>query len=514
MTLTATLHQIVVIISTLVVALAVQAYLRQRRARALRPPGPTPLPLLGNLLQIPKRSPWKTYAAWGREHRSDLISVQVFGQLTIIVNTAKAARELFEKRSHKYSDRPHFTMIDLIGWDWDIAMMRYDAKWRLHRRLLHQFMHEKAALAYHPIILSNTNMLLQDLYQDSDHCRDHIARFFASVTMSIAYAYDDQDQMARHARNAGTAGVMFADAILPGASVVNYFPFLRYLPLCLPGAGFLREARECKVLTTQMREEPFDVVKAAMRVGTAGPSMALSMIETNDLNGGGLDGAESAKNVAAIVYAGGADTMTSVLATFVLAMCLNPSVQRRAQQEIDTVVGRHRLPTFEDRAHLPYVEALCREVFRWNLATPLGMPRKVIDDDEYDGFLIPGGCTIIFNTWAILHDPDVYTEPDSFMPERFLTKEGSLIVDDAQPAFGFGRRLCPGIILARATVWNAVAAILATFKLSPAKNEQGEDIPVEIEYYPGVISHPAPFQCSIAPRDAKAEGLIREAGIF
>ena len=83
--------------------------------------------------------------------------------------------------------------------------------------------------------------------------------------------------------------------------------------------------------------------------------------------------------------------MNSALATFLLAMVTNSSVQQKAQHEIDNVIGRDRLPTLDDRTYLPYVEAISREVYRWNLVVPLCMPRKSTEDDEYQGYFIPAG---------------------------------------------------------------------------------------------------------------------------
>ncbi len=74
-----------------------------------------------------------------------------------------------------------------------------------------------------------------------------------------------------------------------------------------------------------------------------------------------------------------------------MAMALYPSVQKRVRDEIDRVVGRHRLPTFEDRPSLPHVDAVLRETLRWRLVAPLAIPHMSIKDDIYKGFYIPKG---------------------------------------------------------------------------------------------------------------------------
>jgi cytochrome P450 len=89
------------------------------------------------------------------------------------------------------------------------------------------------------------------------------------------------------------------------------------------------------------------------------------------------------------------------MATFFLCMALYPQVQRKAQEEIDRVVSTSRLPTFEDRENLPYVNALVKEALRWHPVTPMGAPHMATEDDIYEGYYIPKGATILWNAWCV-----------------------------------------------------------------------------------------------------------------
>jgi cytochrome P450 len=191
------------------------------------------------------------------------------------------------------------------------------------------------------------------------------------------------------------------------------------------------------------------------------------------------------KNVAASVYAAGAETVRtfpplsvclsrclmgparqtiSTLSSFFLVLLLYPEVQKRAQAEIDEVIGRGRLPGLNDRPNLPYIDGLCKELLRWRLVLPLGVAHATTEDDVYGGYFIPKGTTVLPNTWcvgqegkkgiwgllscslacirAILHDPEVYGDPETFKPERFLTDDGKKVLEDPllMYAFGYGRR--------------------------------------------------------------------------
>ena len=92
----------------------------------------------------------------------------------------------------------------------------------------------------------------------------------------------------------------------------------------------------------------------------------------------------------------------SALSSFLLALLLYPDVQRRAQVEIDHVIGRSRLPEFSDRPKLPYVDAVCKELLRWRLVLPLGVAHATTEDSVYKGYFIPKGTTVLSNTWCDL----------------------------------------------------------------------------------------------------------------
>jgi len=105
---------------------------------------------------------------------------------------------------------------------------------------------------------------------------------------------------------------------------------------------------------------------------------------------------------------------------FFLAMLVYPDVQKKAQEELDRIVGCDRLPEYEDRASLPYIEALYREVLRWRPVAPLGIPHAITADDIYKGYFIPKGTMVLGNVWAMTHNEAIYPDPDKFKPERFF----------------------------------------------------------------------------------------------
>ncbi|KAF9024019.1 cytochrome P450 [Hymenopellis radicata] len=193
-------------------------------------------------------------------------------------------------------------------------------------------------------------------------------------------------------------------------------------------------------------------------------------------------------------------------------MVQNPSVLKKAQADIDSIVGHDRLPDFGDRKELPYLEAILKELLRWRLVTPLAVPHRVIQDDIYRGYHIPKGAIIVGNSWAILHDKAVYGDDvEKFNPDRFLNADGSLNPSIPHPsaAFGFGRRVCAGHWnIAEDTIWIGIASLFAAFNITKTVDEQGRVIEPSGEFTSGLLCHPLPFKCSIFPRSRTSEALI------
>ena len=269
---------------------------------------------------------------------------------------------------------------------------------------------------------------------------------------------------------------------------------MQYVPTWFPGAAFKRQAAEWKKVNDHLHAKPFNDVVEKMKAGTAGDSVLRGLLTPED--GSVIDEEEEdvIKWVVGAVYSGGADTTVCALTTFVLAMVLFPEVQGKAQAEIDRVIGLDRLPGIADRPNLPYVEAVYKEALRWHPVAPLAVPHRVTKDDQYGGYMIPAGSTIVANIWAMTRSqPD----SDSFKPERHLhVPEGGgnhVEQDPRTYVFGFGRRICPGLNLADSEVWLGVASLLAAFKIVKKSDGKGGFITPKEDYEQGIISYvPSP----------------------
>lgn len=299
--------------------------------------------------------------------------------------------------------------------------------------------------------------------------------------------------------------------IHPGSLLINHLPLLRYIPDWLPWFSYKPLIRFGTDLGNQVLYPPVRKVKERMLNGTALPSLALGNLqELENLKLSGPDRDEAEKTIAgalASVYSAGLDTTVSALRVLFVAMLVYPDIQKRAQDELDSVIGRERLPTFEDRLKLPFIDAVCKEVLRWRPVSPAGVPHTVTQDDIYAGFFIPKGAVVIGNIWSILRDPALYPEPDVFEPERFLNPDGSLHDDPVLTSvFGFGKRICPGRFFADTTLFIVIASLLSVFKIERVGD--GGDKLSDYTFTGALLSAPHPFPCSLGPRDSKARELI------
>jgi cytochrome P450 len=326
--------------------------------------------------------------------------------------------------------------------------------------------------------------------------------------LRLTYGYEVQDGEDPFVNLIEKANNNFNAATVPGAFPVDFVPSLKKLPEWFPGTGFLKTAREWVKDTNKMVEVPYNYTKQQMVAGTAVPSFVSTSLENEASLS--ADEIRDLKFTASSMYGGGADTTVSAEYAFFLAMVLYPDVQKKAQTELDAVIGNSRLPNLNDRARLPYINAIVTEVLRWNSVAPTGVPHTAIEDGYIAGYFIPKGSLILANLWNMLHDEETYPDPFRFYPERHIASPGvEPQADPRKVCFGYGRRVCPGMYLAEASLFSCVAMSLAVFNVEKAV-ENGVPITPVHENTSGIISYPKPFKCIIKPRSEKAASVIAE----
>ncbi|KAG9308644.1 cytochrome P450 [Chiua virens] len=394
---------------------------------------------------------------------------------------------------------------ELSGWGKIMLLSNYNDWFRTHRKWIAQDIGSySSASNLHEMIEFETRRYLQCVLEDPEEVQAHVRKNLTSIILRLSHGYVTQEGEDPLVHLAHIANSQLSKATAPGVYYVDLIPLLKYIPSWVPGAGFKRKAKEYAAVLRDLVEIPHSYVKSQMAAGTALPSLSSRIMSSPDLT---EELEDSIKWAAATMYQGGADTANSVAYAFYLAMTLYPRVMKKAQREFDSVVGTNRLPTFSDRPFLPYMEAVFTELLRWHTPGPMTI-RCTRVDDWYEKYLIPAGSYVFVNIWGILRDERTYTDPLEFKPERFLGDNPERHPGNA--CFGFGRRKCPGYFLGHSIVWLMCAQLLATFDISKCIDENGVEITPEFHLVGETIVHQAPFKCSVRPRSAEAQRLIRQ----
>ncbi|KAH7913776.1 cytochrome P450 [Hygrophoropsis aurantiaca] len=474
---------------------------KKKREGPPLPPGPPPTPLVGNIVGLDPASPWLSYATWGKEY-GPLLYTRFFSQEMIVINSEKIAKALMENRSHIYSDRPVIATTEPLGLGFNMVLFRYGARWRQHRRIFHQAVRPDAVIAYRPLQMQKGYQLLLDLLATPDDHVQHLVMHSGAIIMQAVYNYDTLPKDDPYMTVIEKATKIIVDELRPEvAAIMSAFPFLLHLPGWFPGMSINGRTADSMKYTKAWVEEPFKYTQKAIKDGTAGSCLVTDSMRKIEGKDDSDESTKAIKEIAATAFLAGAETTQSTLRVFILAMVLYPEVQKRAQALIDSVVGPDRLPNFDDRESLLYIDAILRETMRWNPVFPLGLPHASTEDDIYEGYYIPKGATIIPNAWAMAHDETKYSNSFEFIPERFIKPDGTLNDDQVTFAFGFGRRICVGRYFADASLWSAMALMLHTFNFGKTNDANGKEIEIDVKWSTGVAIHPLPFPCSITPRN-------------
>ncbi|KAI0658590.1 CyP450 monooxygenase [Cubamyces menziesii] len=494
-----------------VAILALSRYLFASRRRHKLPPGPQRLPLIGNVLDMPTKNLGPSFRELTAKY-GDVVYMNILGQPMVILGSYKAVYDLLEQQSSISSDRSPSPMADLTGFMWDFALEGYTQRWRTQRRAFHQLFYPNAIKAYRPTQLREVHRLLQKLITTPENFVHHCHHYFGATIMGIVYGVEIADDDDKYLVIARKALDIFNDFMVPGRYLVESLHVLRHIPSWFPGAGFKRKAAAWRKDVLALRNVPFDAVMANLANGTARPCIVTSLLEqqANLDPDEAKEHEEMSRDVAALAYITGADTTFSDVVAFFLAMVIFPDVQRKAQAELDAVVGPSRLPTFEDRTSLPYVNAIVKECMRWHVVVTLGIPHRTTADATCSGYFVPEGTVVVTNAWGISRDPEEYPEPEEFRPERFLDPKTR---DPMSFVFGSGRRICAGRHFADVSLYIIVASILHSLTIEPPVDGSGQPVRVEPKVTTDVLlSYPEPFKCRITARSKQAEALIRAQG--
>jgi cytochrome P450 len=164
------------------------------------------------------------------------------------------------------------------------------------------------------------------------------------------------------------------------------------------------------------------------------------------------------------MFVGGTDTTSTILEWSMAELVKNPSIMKRAQEEVRRVVNKKSKIDVNDINKMDYLKCIFKEILRLHPPLPLSIPRETITSVKIGGYDIPAKTKVFANIWAIQRDPKVWERPEEFIPERFEDNPIDYKGQDFEfIPFGGGRRGCPGMTFGVASVENVVANLLCWF---------------------------------------------------
>ncbi|KAF8311116.1 cytochrome P450 [Cantharellus anzutake] len=436
------------------------------------------------------------------------------GQPILILNSRKAIQDLVINKAAIFANRPKLTMCgELVGWEKTFGLANQGSRFTWMRKSANHHLGKSAVQGFLPVIEKSVHKLLGPCWAVPVSF-DSIFKFTVSkIMLESLYGIAPTSPEDPFVKMMGSAASTFGEASQPGAFLIDAFPTLKYVPSWFPFAGFKRQAKIWAKIAHDSQELPFKVTKQDVLEGANNTSFTANILRSIGLEADH----EDLKSLSAALVVASVDTTATTVGTFIRAMILNPEAQKRAQQEIEAVIGRHRLPTFSDREYLPYVEAVLKETLRWQPAVPPSLPYRSSESVEYEGYFIPKDTTVIANSWHITRDEELYPNSESFIPERFLDPptfqftvgDGKAPLDPTTYVFG----KCPGIYFADSMVWFTIVTLLATTRAIPAKDSDGKDILPTAEYTGGMVRGILPTPYHLEPLSAQHAAIVSDVVI-
>ncbi|KZT58477.1 cytochrome P450 [Calocera cornea HHB12733] len=476
-----------------------------RKQSCRLPSGPPGLPLLGNLLQLPSTYLFRKLHAWSHEY-GPLYTIWMGTQPFVVLGSAAVAADVLDRLSAVTSDRPpmikarQFFFRDMI-----LVSQDHTPMWRAQRRAIHANFNIRAATSYNLMQEQEAACLALRLLRRPDKpFRECLHRFGASVIFRSCYG----GQSIQHLKIDPTKRIdelteQAMHATAPQRSVVDTLPILN--PLICRVKWFRRQADKW---FTDMEQEAIRLYDAAVSTDGFDATTLVHDVNTNMEKYGMTK--HDAMWMTMTLFMAGQETTDTTLCIFVLAMLHYPEVAQEAQRQLDAVCGDFP-PTFEDRAKLPYLEALLKETTRWKPGVPLSIPHMASEDFEYKGYTFKKGTVFLDNLWSQTRDPHLYRNPELFDPSRFLDDSGNLLPINPdtradQLAFGHGRRVCVGRDFALNTMFIACAYLLWAFRLEWPRDEHGSEVICGVDDFRDTTVTVSPRDFGIVPRPRK-EGL-------
>ncbi|WJX63663.1 hypothetical protein P8452_48521 [Trifolium repens] len=457
------------------------------------PPGPKGLPFIGNLHQIDSSSLGLSFYELSKKYGS-LTFLKLGSRQTLVVSSAKMAKQVMKTHDIDFCNRPALTSHMKFSYDGlDQAFSPYREYWRHTKKFsfIH-FLSVKRVSMYAPVRKYEVSQMIKRISEQ--YASSNKAVNLHELLMGLTSAIVCKTAFGRRFEDEGTERSMFHDLLKEAQELTVSFFYTDYLPfvggIVDKFSGIMSRLENLfKILDGFFQNIVDEHLDPERKQLPPQEDVIDALIGLKNDPYWSMDlKSEHIKPLIMNMVLAGTDTISAAVVWAMTALMQNPRVMQKVQQEVRKVYEGKSFIEEEDVQNLPYLKAVIKETMRLYPSLPILFPRETMKKCEIEGYDIPEKTLVFVNAWAIHRDPEAYENPEEFYPERFVGSDIDLKGQDFELVpFGSGRRVCPGLNMAVATVDLVLANLLYLFDWEMPEGVKREDI--DIEGLPGLIQH-------------------------
>ena len=463
------------------------------------PPGLRGLPIIG-FLPFMGQFPERTMTNLVKKH-GDIYQLRLGAKDVVILNGLEAITQATIQQADDFSTRPEIQILKLAANGKTVGGKKYGELWKRHREItqnaLNMYTGSKSAIESE--VIQATQELVEFFLSQNGKPFDPESETFLT-TGGIIYWLLFGD------RHKSREDEIFLQMVEFGRGFVGS-TLLSLMGDFLPAIRMIfKNKLESKVVEAFDTLKRFSYQHTEEHRQTYDPNNLRDMTDALLKASAELSESDRALGLSEeeLVYAtiqesfgSGSDTLSTALTWGWLYMIAYPEYQAELQAELDSVIGRNRPITWQDRKKLPFTEACIHEIMRISCYFPFGLPHATSADTTINGYFIPKDTFVMINLHSLTRDERYWEEPEKFNPHRFLDDKGEIINDlvDKFYPYGIGKRRCLGEHLSRLEIFLFFANILQKCKLEKVPTEK-----LSFEGVPGIVTHPPNYQIIATPR--------------
>ncbi|XP_048186016.1 cytochrome P450 2A5-like [Perognathus longimembris pacificus] len=469
---------------------------RQRKLLGKLPPGPTPLPFLGNYLQLNTEQMYNSLMKLS-DRFGPVFTVHLGPRRVVVLCGQDAVKEALLDQAEEFSGRGELATFNWLFQGYGLALGNGERAKQLRRfsiATLRDFGVGKHGIEER--IQEEAGFLIQALRDTCGTFIDptfYLSRTVSNVISSIIFGdrFDYEDKEFLSLLKMMQSSLKFT-ATSTGQLFEMFYSIMKHLP-----------GPQQQVFKELQGLEDFITKKVEQNQRTLDPnsprdfidSFLIRMLEEKENPNTEFHMKNLVLTTLNLFFAGTESVSTTLRYGFLLLM-KHPDVGAKVHEEIDRVIGKNRQPKVEDRAKMPYTEAVIHEIQRFLDIIPMGMAHRVTKDTKFREFLLPKGTEVFPMLGTVLKDPKFFSNPRDFNPHHFLDDKGQFKKNDAFVAFSLGKRYCFGEGLARMELFLFLTTIMQNFHFKSTQPAQDIDVSPEIV---GLTTIPPTYTISFQP---------------